>query len=147
MSEKGGTSTIWANIRVFYGAPRLHSYFHVKYHWAKFDKLPSLYRGCFLQASISEEQLVRSTSSYSPDDGILKKKVTWIGENKVARDSVLDDLNDDAKGLHWSGLFHTQEERDRSGRLVGHSISEMMERGSAESMVRTFLRCAICWNV
>mmetsp|Transcript_24913 Transcript_24913/g.61281 ORF Transcript_24913/g.61281 Transcript_24913/m.61281 type:complete len:166 (-) Transcript_24913:825-1322(-) len=48
----------------------------------------------------------------------LRYKATYFGNEKVARDITLDDLNEEDKKLLLSGLQHIQEGRDRMGRFI-----------------------------
>ncbi|CAJ1956527.1 unnamed protein product [Cylindrotheca closterium] len=48
----------------------------------------------------------------------LEQKALHFGIEKVARDITIDDLTDEDKKFMQLGLFHIQEGRDRSGRIV-----------------------------
>lgn len=65
----------------------------------------------------------------------LQHKATYFGNDKVARDITLDDLNEEDKRLLWSGLYHIQEDRDRNGRVIIHWFGNLLGRFRAENVV------------
>ncbi|CAJ1937924.1 unnamed protein product [Cylindrotheca closterium] len=66
----------------------------------------------------------------------LENKATYFGEDKVAREITLKDLNDDDTQLLLAGLYHIQKERDQSGRIVLYLMTEMFGRSKVETMIR-----------
>mmetsp|Transcript_35768 Transcript_35768/g.86530 ORF Transcript_35768/g.86530 Transcript_35768/m.86530 type:complete len:483 (+) Transcript_35768:75-1523(+) len=66
----------------------------------------------------------------------LKYKAQYFGQDKLARDITLADLNEEDMELMLSGLFHIQEGRDRMGRVVFYMLSGMMGRFRPEAMFR-----------
>lgn len=66
----------------------------------------------------------------------LRYKATYFGNEKVARDITLDDLNEDDKELLLSGLHHIQDGTDRMGRVILYFFNKYMGIGTLESHVR-----------
>mmetsp|Transcript_22001 Transcript_22001/g.54366 ORF Transcript_22001/g.54366 Transcript_22001/m.54366 type:complete len:494 (-) Transcript_22001:1258-2739(-) len=66
----------------------------------------------------------------------LQYKAKYFGKDKVAREITLDDLNEEDKRLLWSGLYHIQEERDRTGRTIIHWFGSLLGRFRAENVIR-----------
>ncbi|CAJ1955755.1 unnamed protein product [Cylindrotheca closterium] len=66
----------------------------------------------------------------------LKEKATYFGNDKIARDITLDDLNEADKSLLLSGFYHIQEERDRAGRAIIHWFGSMLGRVRPENLIR-----------
>mmetsp|Transcript_35772 Transcript_35772/g.86535 ORF Transcript_35772/g.86535 Transcript_35772/m.86535 type:complete len:489 (+) Transcript_35772:75-1541(+) len=66
----------------------------------------------------------------------LKYKAQYFGQDKLARDITLADLNEEDMELMLSGLFHIQEGRDRMGRVVFYMLSKMMGRFKPETTFR-----------
>lgn len=64
----------------------------------------------------------------------LKLKETYFGIDKVAKEITLDDLNEEDMEVVLSGVWHVQEERDRSGRVILHAFSNL--RWKTENLVR-----------
>jgi hypothetical protein len=89
----------------------------------------------FLRAKLHDvKQSVRQMMNF------LRYKATYFGEDKLARDISLSDLNQDDIDLMLSGLFHVQDGRDRSGRVVIYMFNHMLGRCKAETLVRVFLQ-------
>lgn len=76
----------------------------------------------------------------------LKHKATYFGEDKLTRDITLDDLNDDDMELLFAGLYHIQEEKDQSGRVVLYLLNEMLGRCSIETFVSSFRSTSLIKN-
>mmetsp|Transcript_24248 Transcript_24248/g.59349 ORF Transcript_24248/g.59349 Transcript_24248/m.59349 type:complete len:465 (+) Transcript_24248:152-1546(+) len=66
----------------------------------------------------------------------LHQKATYFGQDKVARDITIDDLNREDIALLKCGLFHIQNGRDRMGRVVLVCFKNKMPRVSAAVMNR-----------
>ena len=66
----------------------------------------------------------------------LRYKAKYFGNEKVARDITLDDLNAEDKKLMLSGLHHIQEGRDRRGRVVLYFFNRYMGVGTIDTHVR-----------
>ncbi|CAJ1955761.1 unnamed protein product [Cylindrotheca closterium] len=66
----------------------------------------------------------------------LKEKATYFGNDKIAREITLDDLNEEDKSLLLSGFYHIQEERDRAGRAIIHWFGSMLGRVRPENVIR-----------
>lgn len=72
----------------------------------------------------------------------LQHKATYFGNDTVARDITLDDLNEEDKRLLWSGLYHIQEDKDRNGRVIIHWFGNLLGRFRAENVIRvTYIVC------
>ena len=65
----------------------------------------------------------------------LKYKGEFFGEDKIASEITLDDLDEEDMELMLSGLFHIQAERDRMGRIIMYLLSKMWGRFKPESTV------------
>jgi hypothetical protein len=82
---------------------------------------------------------------------LLRHKATYFGKDKVARDILLSDLNGEDVDLMMSGLFHIQDGRDRSGRVVVYMMSHALCRCKEDTMVRAFLHSlstmTICFSL
>lgn len=66
----------------------------------------------------------------------LRYKATYFGNDKVARDITLDDLNEEDKRLLLSGAKHIQEGTDRSGRFVLYFFNHCFGIGTIDNHVR-----------
>ena len=66
----------------------------------------------------------------------LLHEAKYFGNDKVARDIALNDLNEEDKRLIFSGLYHIQKGSDRAGRTIVHSFGSILSRFKAETMVR-----------
>jgi hypothetical protein len=89
----------------------------------------------FLRAKLHDvKQSVRQMMNF------LQYKATYFGEDKLARDITLSDLNQDDIDLMLSGLFHVQDGRDRSGRVIIYMFTHMLGRCKTETLVRVFLQ-------
>ncbi|CAJ1955763.1 unnamed protein product [Cylindrotheca closterium] len=66
----------------------------------------------------------------------LQHKAKYFGNDKVAREITLDDLNEEDKNLLLSGFYHVQEERDRTGRAILHWFGGMLGRIKPENLIR-----------
>jgi len=66
----------------------------------------------------------------------LRYKATYFGNEKVARDITLNDLNEEDKKLLFSGLHHIQEGRDRMGRVILYFFNRHMGVGTIDTHVR-----------
>lgn len=67
----------------------------------------------------------------------LRCKSILFGKDKVARDITLNDLNEEDMELLLSGLFHIQESRDQTGRLIVWIFNNKLVQCKAETLVRT----------
>lgn len=67
---------------------------------------------------------------------LLRYKALYFGNDKIGRDITLDDLNEDDMELMLSGLYHIQEGRDRTGRIVVYLFSHLMGHCRADTVVR-----------
>ncbi|CAJ1937770.1 unnamed protein product [Cylindrotheca closterium] len=65
----------------------------------------------------------------------LKHKATYFGEDNVAREITLDDLDDEDMSLLLSGLYHIQDGRDRKGRVVMHATTDMLGGCKTENII------------
>ena len=65
----------------------------------------------------------------------LKYKSTYFGQDKIAREIALDDLNDEDVELLLSGLYHIQDGRDRKGRMVLYVTTELLGKYRLENLV------------
>ncbi|CAJ1939201.1 unnamed protein product [Cylindrotheca closterium] len=66
----------------------------------------------------------------------LKCKAMYFGNEKVACDITLNDLNEEDMKLLLGGLFHIQDSRDRTGRVIVWIFNSMLGQCSAESLNR-----------
>ncbi|CAJ1937922.1 unnamed protein product [Cylindrotheca closterium] len=66
----------------------------------------------------------------------LEHKAKIFGKDKVSREITLQDLNDTAKELLVSGLYHIQKDRDQSGRVILYMMSDKLGRCSADTMIQ-----------
>ena len=66
----------------------------------------------------------------------LQLKATYFGNDKVAREITLDDLDKEDMEVLLSGLWHIQEERDRTGRVIVHMFGNLFGKWKAENTVR-----------
>jgi len=66
----------------------------------------------------------------------LKCKAMLFGNDKVARDITLEDLNEEDMKLMLSGLFHIQKGRDRTGRVVVYHFNDKLGKSTAETLNR-----------
>ncbi|CAJ1937688.1 unnamed protein product [Cylindrotheca closterium] len=66
----------------------------------------------------------------------LEHKVVYFGEDKATRDITLNDLTTEENDLLLSGVFHIQKDGDRSGRLVVHIMTHMLESWRVETLIR-----------
>lgn len=73
----------------------------------------------------------------------LQHKAAYFGEEKVASEITLADLNEEEKGLLLSGVYHIQKENDRAGRLVVHVMTHMLERWRIETLVSRMDNCSM----
>jgi hypothetical protein len=86
----------------------------------------------FLRANFYDaKKSVRQMMSF------LGYKATYFGRDKVGRDILLTDLNQEDLDLMLSGPFHVQEGRDRSGRAVVYLMNRPLSK--EDTMVRAFL--------
>lgn len=69
----------------------------------------------------------------------LKHKATYFGADKVGRDIVLSDLNQADLDLMRSGVFHIQNGRDKSGRVVVYMLNHMLYKCEVDTMVSSCL--------
>jgi hypothetical protein len=84
----------------------------------------------FLRANFYDaKKSVRQMMSF------LRYKATYFGKDKVGRDILLSDLNGEDVDLMMSGLFHIQDGRDRSGRVVIYMLNHMLGRVKIEALV------------
>lgn len=65
----------------------------------------------------------------------LRYKGTYFGNDKIARDITLDDLDEEDKKLMLSGLFHVQDGRDQTGRVVVYLLNTFLGKCKAENVV------------
>ena len=65
----------------------------------------------------------------------LQYKAAYFGEEKVAHEFTLEDLNEEDKEALYSGLFHIQKDRDRAGRLVIYIMAHMLGQWKLETLV------------
>ncbi|CAJ1956529.1 unnamed protein product [Cylindrotheca closterium] len=68
----------------------------------------------------------------------LEQKALHFGIEKVARDITVDDLTDEDKKFMRLGLFHIQEGRDRSGRIVFYLSNSCTGSCTPETLNRLF---------
>ncbi|CAJ1937766.1 unnamed protein product [Cylindrotheca closterium] len=73
----------------------------------------------------------------------LKHKATYFGEDNVAREITLDDLNDADMSLLLSGLYHIQDGRDRKGRVVLYITTELLGRCKLGNLIHVIY---YIWN-
>lgn len=67
----------------------------------------------------------------------LRYKAKYFGNDKVARDITIDDLDEEDMALLRKTPYHIQKGRDRNGRVIAHIFStEMFGRGKVETLVR-----------
>jgi len=66
----------------------------------------------------------------------LKCKGMYFGDDKLACDITLEDLNEEDKNLMVSGLFHIQESRDPRGRVIVWVFNNMLGQCRAETLNR-----------
>lgn len=69
-------------------------------------------------------------------ENFLRHKATYFGFEKVARDITLEDLSTEEVSILLSGLFHVQDDTNRSGRVIIYSFNKMFGKYSAESLIR-----------
>ncbi|CAJ1946595.1 unnamed protein product [Cylindrotheca closterium] len=74
----------------------------------------------------------------------LQHKAAYFGNDKIAREITLDDLNEEDKACLLSGFCYIQEGRDRAGRTVIHWFGSMLGRFKAENLIRA---AYILWMV
>ncbi|CAJ1937748.1 unnamed protein product [Cylindrotheca closterium] len=66
----------------------------------------------------------------------LRYKATYFGNDKVARDITLDDLNEEDMKWMLSGLFHIQDGRDQSGRVIIYLSNTLLGKCKADTLIR-----------
>ncbi|CAJ1965405.1 unnamed protein product [Cylindrotheca closterium] len=66
----------------------------------------------------------------------LQHKAKYFGNEKVARDITLDDLNEGDMALLLSGLLHIQEGRVRRGRVIVYLFSGLHGIGTIQNHIR-----------
>ena len=71
----------------------------------------------------------------------LEQKAMYFGDEKVAREITLDDLDEEDMEVLLSGLWHLQEERDHSGRAILHMFGNLFGKYKVENTVRLLLQC------
>ncbi|CAJ1937768.1 unnamed protein product [Cylindrotheca closterium] len=72
----------------------------------------------------------------------LKVKATYFGEDKVAREITLDDLNDEDEAFLLAGMYHVQAERDQNGRAIAYFAADMMGKCKLETLIHIlFFMC------
>ena len=54
----------------------------------------------------------------------LEQKALYFGEDTLGRDIIISDLNEDDLEALFSGSFHFQNEKDRSGRFIVYCLHE-----------------------
>lgn len=65
----------------------------------------------------------------------LRYKATYFGNDKIAHDITLDDLNEDDMALMLSNLYHVQDGRDRNGRVVVYLFNHMLGNCRPDTLV------------
>lgn len=68
----------------------------------------------------------------------LRCKAMYFGNEKLAYDITLNDLNHEDVDMLLSGLFHIQESKDQSGRVILWIFNNMLGQCSVETMVRHY---------
>lgn len=66
----------------------------------------------------------------------LKYKLTYFGQDKLTKEITLADLDEEDMDLMTSGLFHIQNEKDRSGRVIIYLFNHLLGSCSAKALVR-----------
>lgn len=88
----------------------------------------------FLRANLHDVQRsVRQMMEF------LKYKAMFFGEAKLGRGILLSDLNFNDLDLMTSGLYHIQEGRDRSGRVIVYMLTHALGGAEANTLVRLLL--------
>mmetsp|Transcript_4017 Transcript_4017/g.9277 ORF Transcript_4017/g.9277 Transcript_4017/m.9277 type:complete len:495 (-) Transcript_4017:264-1748(-) len=67
---------------------------------------------------------------------LLECKAKYFGNDAVARDITLDDLNEEDMVMMLSGLCHIQDGRDRSGRVILYVFNRMLGKCRADTLIR-----------
>ncbi|CAJ1937920.1 unnamed protein product [Cylindrotheca closterium] len=65
----------------------------------------------------------------------LENKAAYFGKDKISREITIQDLKDEAKELLLSGLYHIQEGRDQSGRVVLYLLNDKFGSSDIVTMV------------
>ena len=61
--------------------------------------------------------------------------MTYFGQDRLTKDITLDDLDEEDIDLLRSGLFHIQNEKDRSGRFIVYLFNHMLGNCTAKALV------------
>jgi len=90
-----------------------------------------LFRLKFLRANMHDvKRSVRQMMN------LLRYKATYFGNDKIAREITLDDLTEEDMKLMLSGLFHIQDGRDRTGRVIIYLNNTLLGQCKADSLIR-----------
>ncbi|KAL3928743.1 MAG: hypothetical protein SGBAC_012518 [Bacillariaceae sp.] len=90
-----------------------------------------VFRLKFLRANLHDvNKAVRQMMSF------LEKKAVHFGIEKVAREITLDDLTDEDRKFMLMGIYHIQDARDRTGRVVLYSFNGQLGKASLDCLIR-----------
>jgi TATA-binding protein-associated factor Taf7 len=89
-----------------------------------------IFRLKFLRADLHDvKKAVRRMMKF------LNHKLTSFGVHKLTQEITLADLNEEDIFLMKSGLFHIQEDKDQSGRIVIYVFNRMLGQCTSEALV------------